>query len=313
MNLDSGHPPPIHVVAPPSVSRSDQPSGPRLWLMAIRPRTLTIAVAPVVAGTALAEFETGRFDPLPFFAALAGAVAIQAGTNLYNDVADALRGGDQPMRQGPPRITALGWAPPSQVRLAALLSFALAAVVGLYLAAVGGWPIMALGAASLVAGWAYSGGARPIAYTPLGEAFVVAFFGVGAAGGTYWLQAHALSAAALTVGVALGLVAAAVLLANNYRDIEPDRLAGRRTLAILAGPEPAKAIYAALMLAPFPLLASPVGPAGGWLALAALPWAITLVRKFSTEPRGPAFNAILGATARLELALAVLIVVGGRL
>ncbi|MGE5505596.1 MAG: 1,4-dihydroxy-2-naphthoate polyprenyltransferase, partial [Actinomycetota bacterium] len=286
------------------------PGGWRLWWMAIRPKTLTIAVAPVVAGTALAAAAQGRVHWLPAVAALFGALAIQAGTNLYNDVADALRGGDQPMRQGPPRVTALGWATPARVRVAALAAFGLAALAGLYLAMVGGWPIIALGATSLAAGWAYSGGPRPIAYTALGEVFVVAFFGVGAVAGTAWLQGQGPSPEVVVAGIALGLIAAAVLLANNYRDIEPDRLAGRRTLAIRIGPEPSKAVYGALLAVALGLLACPLGPHGGWLALGAAPLAVHLVMRFSAQPRGPAFNAILASTARLQLVVAALVAAG---
>ncbi len=310
MNLGTSAPPTGIAPGQPTTRADQPPAGWRLWWLAIRPRTLTIAVAPVLAGTAVAAAESGHLSVPPMAVALFGAVAIQAGTNLYNDVGDALRGGDQPLRQGPPRVTALGWAPPAKVRLAALIAFGLAAVAGLYLAAVGGWPILALGVASLVAGWAYSGGPRPIAYTPMGEIFVIVFFGVGAVGGSYWLQAHALSAAAMATGAALGLVAAAVLLANNYRDMEADRLAGRRTLAIRIGCEPSKALYAILMLVPFALLASPAGPERGWIALLALPLALRLIRRFATEARGPAFNLILGHTARLELVVATLIAVG---
>ena len=310
MNLGTASPPAGITPAQPATRADGPPAGWRLWWLAIRPRTLSIAVAPVVAGTAVAAAETGRFDPLPMVAALFGAVAIQAGTNLYNDLGDALRGGDQPLRQGPPRVTALGWATPARVRFAALVAFGLAALAGLYLAAVGGWPILALGVASLVAGWAYSGGPKPIAYTPLGEVFVVAFFGLGAVGGSYWLQANALSPAALATGLALGLLAAAVLLANNYRDLEPDRLAGRRTLAIRIGCEPSKALYAVLTLVPFLLLASAIGPERGWLALLALPLALNLIRRFVTEARGLAFNGILAHTARLELVVATLVAVG---
>jgi 1,4-dihydroxy-2-naphthoate octaprenyltransferase len=292
-------------------SRADQPpAGWRLWWLAVRPRTLTIAVAPVVAGTALAWAETRLIDPAPFLGALAGAMLIQAGTNLHNDVADALRGGDQPMRQGPPRVTALGWAPAARVRNAALVCFALAALMGLFLIMRGGVPILALGIASLIGGWCYSGGPRPIAYGPLGEVFVVAFFGLGAVGGSYYLQAGTVSAATLGVGVAIGLYAAAVLMANNYRDMEADRLAGRRTLAIRAGITASRAFYAAFLLAPFALLAGPSGPPGGWLTLGAVPIAVGLIRRFVTEDRGPAFNAILGGTARLQLIVAGLLAVG---
>ncbi|CAA7626849.1 1,4-dihydroxy-2-naphthoate octaprenyltransferase [Candidatus Terasakiella magnetica] len=312
MKLQTGQtePPPTDI-PDPTASRADQPpDGWRLWWLAIRPRTLTISVAPVVAGTALAWRDMGHVDPRPFAASLLGALLIQAGTNLYNDVADALRGGDQPMRQGPPRVTALGWASPDRVRHAALVCFALAALVGLYLAALGGWPIIALGAVSLLAGWGYSGGPRPIAYTPWGEVAVIAFFGIGAVGGTAYLQTHTLTSSSLLVGAAIGSVAAAVLLANNYRDMEPDRLAGRRTLAITVGIDASKVFYALFVLAPLVLLASPLGPPGGWICLGAAPLALGLIRRFATETRGPAFNLILASTARLQLLIAALLALG---
>lgn len=289
------------------------PTGWRLWLAAIRPRTLTIAVAPVVAGAGLAFSLSHTLHILPLVATLLGAVLIQAGTNLWNDVSDALRGGDQPMRQGPPRVTALGWATPETVRRAALISFAAAAAVGLYLAVLGGWPVVALGLASLAAGWAYSGGPKPIAYTALGEVFVLAFFGIGAVAGTLWLQLHTLPPQALVLGIAIGLPAGAVLMANNYRDLEADRLIGRRTLAICLGPDGAKAAYAGMVLAPFAILMLPTAPAGGWVALVAAPLAIKLVLAFATQARGPAFNRILAATARFQLVLAALVTVGCQL
>jgi 1,4-dihydroxy-2-naphthoate octaprenyltransferase len=297
--------------APPPASRGDRPpTGWRMWLLAVRPRTLTIALSPVLVGAAAAWGEFADFRPLPLLAALIGAILIQAGTNLWNDLGDAMRGGDQPMRQGPPRVTALGWAAPGRVRRAARLCFALAATVGLYLAWVGGWPILVLGAASLLAGWAYSGGPRPIAYTALGELFVVAFFGVGAVAGTVWLQAGQLSPAVILLGTAVGLPAAAVLMANNYRDLEADRMVGRRTLAIRLGTDGSRGAYAAMMLAPFPLLMIPAAPSFGWLALLAAPMAVRLILAFATQPRGPAFNAILGATARFQVFLALLMAAG---
>lgn len=278
------------------------PTGWRLWLAAVRPRTLTIAVAPVMVGAGLAFSLSRTLHVLPLAVTLLGAVLIQAGTNLWNDLSDALRGGDQPLRPGPPRVTALGWAAPERVRRAALISFAAAASAGLYLAMAGGWPVVALGLASLAAGWAYSCGPKPISYTALGEVFVLAFFGLGAVTGTVWLQLHALPVQAWVLGLAMGLPAAAVLMVNNYRDMEADRQVGRRTLAIRLGPAGSKAVYAALVLAPFTML--------GWLALAVLPLAVKLVRDFCVTPRGPAFNGILAATARFQLVLAALVVIG---
>jgi 1,4-dihydroxy-2-naphthoate octaprenyltransferase len=286
------------------------PRGWRLWWMAVRPRTLGIAVAPVLAGAGLAWARAHGLEMLPLAATLLGALLIQAGTNLWNDVGDALRGGDRPQRVGPPRVTALGWASPRRVRHAALLCFAAAALVGIYLAVVGGWPIVALGGASLLAGWGYSGGPRPISYTPLGEVFVLAFFGIGAVAGTVWLQLAHLPPEAVIVGVAIGLPACGVLMANNYRDMDADRVAGRRTLAIVLGAKGARLAYAAMVLAPFVVLLSPAVPPGGWLGVAALPLALRLAYRFTTTSRGPAFNALLAGTARFQLVLACLVTIG---
>lgn len=314
MRLDPGstdrHPP---TQGQPATLAAEPPTGLRLWLMAVRPRTLTIAVAPVLVAAGLAWGLAHTLLVLPLLATLLGAVLIQAGTNLWNDVGDAVRGGDQPMRQGPPRITALGWASPGRVRAAALISFAAAAVVGLYLAWVGGWPVVALGLASLVAGWAYSGGPKPIAYTALGEVFVLAFFGLGAVGGTVWLQLGSVPPEAVVLGLAIGLPACAVLMANNYRDLEADRLVGRRTLAIRLGAEGSKAAYAGMVLAPFAILMAPAAPDGGWVALAAAPLAVKLVLAFASCPRGPAFNTILANTAKFQLVLAALVTLGCQL
>lgn len=313
MRVESGPPKGTspRVEPPPQASRADEPpTGWRLWLVAMRPRTLTIAVSPVVAGAGWAWAEFAALRPLPLLVALLAALLIQAGTNLWNDLGDSLRGGDQPMRQGPPRVTALGWASPDRVRRAALGCYALAGLGGLYLVTVGGWPILALGAASLVAGWAYSGGPRPIAYTALGEVFVVAFFGIGAVCGIVWLMGDAASWRAVLVGVAIGLPAAGVLMANNYRDLEHDRLVGRRTLAIRLGTDSSRLAYAAFVLAPFPMLLIPVLPVGAWLCLLAAPWALRLSLAFATTPRGPAFNALLAGTARYQLLLASLLALG---
>ena len=313
MRVDSGPPKGAspRVEPPPPTSRADQPpTGWRLWLLAMRPRTLTIAVAPVLAGAGWAWAEFAALRPLPLLVALLAALAIQAGTNLWNDLGDSLRGGDQPLRQGPPRVTALGWAGPERVRRAALCCFALAALGGVYLGAVGGWPILALGAASLLAGWAYSGGPRPIAYTALGEVFVVLFFGIGAVAGTVWLMADAVSWRTVLLGIAIGLPAAGVLMANNYRDLEHDRMVGRRTLAIRLGNDASKLAYAAFVLLPFPVLLSPLMPVGAWACLLAAPWAVRLLLAFAATPRGPAFNQLLAGTARYQLALAALLAVG---
>lgn len=289
------------------------PAGWKLWLLAARPRTLPLSAAPVLAALALAWRETAVLHILPGLAALLGAMLIQIGTNLYNDARDGERGGDGPDRLGPRRVTAAGWATAAAVRRAAWLCFGGAAALGLYLVWVGGGPILGLGALSLLCGWAYSGGPRPISHTPYGELFVLAFFGLGAVGGTYWLQTGGLSPAGLLLGLLLGLPAAAVLLVNNHRDRVGDRRAGRRTLAIVLGPQGALAAYALLLAGSFvltPLLAWASGDVGVLAGLLALPAALALIQRMRSEPPGPGMNGLLAQTAQFQALLAALLVVG---
>src|SRR5664279_770027 len=192
------------------------------WLMAARPRTLSLSITPVAVGTALAWAVDSQIHGPAVLAALLGSMCIQLGTNLHNDAVDSERGGDGPDRVGPPRVTALGLLSGRNVKRGAAACFALAALMGLYLVAVGGWPILLLGMLSIASGWAYTGGPLPIAYTPLGELFVIAFFGVGAVGGTYWLCAGTLTLAPVLAGLAVGCFAAGVLMVNNFRDAAAD-------------------------------------------------------------------------------------------
>ena len=214
------------------------------WLMAARPRTLSLSITPVIVGAALAWAADRKIAGLAVLAALLGAIFIHLGTNLHNDAIDSERGDVGPQRTGPLRVAASGLVDSRSVEHGAAVCFAAAALVGIYLAVIGGWPILLLGMLSIVSGWAYTGGPLPIAYTPLGELFVIAFFGVGAVGGTYWLCTGYFGSAALLTGLALGLVAAAVLMVNNHRDAAPDARRGRRTLAIVADPRVTTWIYA---------------------------------------------------------------------
>jgi len=285
----------------------------RPWLMAARPRTLGLSVSPVVVGAALAWAVHGHIDAPAVLAALVGSMCIQLGTNMHNDAADSERGGDGPDRVGPARVTASGLLSAHGVKRGAAVCFAAAGLAGLYLVMIGGWPILLLGILSIVSGWAYTGGPWPIAYTPLGEAFVVAFFGVGAVGGTYWLCTASLDAPALAAGLALGLMAGAVLLVNNFRDREADARVGRRTLAIVAGPTGTAALYAAAMLAPYALLwpmarALPHQPL--WLPLVALVPTLVLIRRFMREPPGRGFNRILVQTVQLQVLFGFLLAAG---
>lgn len=304
------------ISSPPSVT-GETSSWRRLgyWVMAVRPRTLPLGASPVLLGTALAWQAGTALSLTTFLATLFSAVLIQAGTNLHNDAADGERGVDGPARRGPPRATAMGWLPASQVRAAAYICFALAAVAGLHLVSIGGWPILVIGVLSLMCGLAYSSGPLPISYTPLGEVFVLAFFGIGAVGGTYLLQAGALTLPALIGGAMLGLQAAAVLHLNNMRDCESDAAAGRRTLAIQVGHGASVVVYAALMLAPYLLLVGlwveemklPI--AARLLPMLSLPVAVTMVRSVATARSGADFNRLLAGTAQLEAAFAVLLCV----
>jgi 1,4-dihydroxy-2-naphthoate octaprenyltransferase len=280
------------------------------WIEATRPKTLLLAASPVVAGVALAAAQTGRLAPFTALLTLLASVAIQAGTNLHNDAADFERGTDTPARLGPPRATAQGWFTPDQVKTAAYMVFGLAFAIGVLLALRGGWPIVALGLASLAAGWAYTGGPRPIAYGPFGEVFVLAFFGVAAVWGSHYLQTLTHGPGAGLVGLALGLPAAAVLLLNNYRDLETDRVAGRRTLVQLIGQDRTRWLYAALLIGPLPILLASGLPGRPWLVLAALPLALALIQRLFHGPGGPGLNPLLGTTGGYQALLVALLALG---
>ncbi len=295
------------------ISLAAAPRGWRVWWIAARPRTLSLAAIPVLTGSALAWSEGAPLLWLPALAALCSAMSIQVGVNLHNDVADFAAGNDRAERVGPPRVTAAGWARPEAVRRAAAVAFTIALALGAYLVGVGGWPILLVGMASLLAGWSYSGGPRPVSHTPFGELFVWLFFGVVAVAGSHYLQSGRLATSALATGAALGMLAAAVLLVNNIRDRIDDCAAGRRTLAALLGPVRARQVYAAMVLAPFllaPLLSvsEPKRP-GALLALLALPLCLSLNRALR-QSEGAALNAVLADTAQACFVFGLLLSVG---
>lgn len=277
------------------------------WLLACRPKTLSVSLSPVLVGTAIAWHDTHTLLWLPLLAAALGAAFIQIGTNLFNDVGDFLRGTDTPGRLGPRRATAEGWLTPGMVKAGAWFSFALAFLCGIYLVRHGGWPIVAIGLASLAAGWAYTGGPKPIAYGPLGELFVFVFFGLVAVGGSYYLQTLSLTPTALLAATLVGIHAAAVITVNNYRDHDGDKAHGKNTLAVRLGRPATRHVYTLEMLAPYALLPALGGL--GWpaaLPLLSLPLALRLIARFHREPPGPVFNPILAGTAGLQLVFACL-------
>jgi len=291
----------------------DKSSSWRVWLLAARPATLPASIVPVVVGTAAAVHDV-VFLLLPFLAALVASVLIQIGTNLANDVFDFEKGADTGQRLGPPRVTQSGLASPQQVRQAMYLSFAAAAVLGLYLISVGGWLILLLGVLSIAAGVAYTAGPWPLGYHGLGDLCVFLFFGLVAVMGSYYLQTGTINLRALAVALPVGCIVTAILVVNNLRDIETDRRAGKRTLAVRLGARLTRLQYTLLMLTPFGLVAVCVMlhllPMACWLSWLALPQALRAVRTVLSGVEGADLNAVLKATAQLHLFFGVLLTVG---
>ena len=289
------------------------PSGLRIWLMAARIRTLPAAVAPVLVGTAVA-IERGIFRPGAFAAALLGSIFIQIGTNLANDYSDARRGADAEDRVGPVRVTAGGLVPPRQVLIATYVTFGLAVGCGLYLVVVAGIELLIVGVASIAAGVLYTGGPKPYGYEGLGELFVFVFFGLVAVAGSTFAQLESWPWQAFVLAVPVGLLASAILVVNNVRDMDSDKRAGKRTLAARLGRERGRTIYAlmvygAYVVAPLPWLLGSLSP---WLALPwlTLPPAIALVRTVREHADGPTLNEMLARTGMLQLAFCLLLSAG---
>ena len=289
------------------------PGGLRIWVTAARVRTLPAAVAPVLVGTSLAGF-LGVFHWARFLAALIGAIFIQVGTNLSNDYSDARRGADTEDRLGPVRVTAGGLVPPRTVLVATYVSFAVAVLAGIYLVVVAGWVLLAIGAASILAGVLYTGGPRPYGYEGLGEAFVFLFFGIVAVAGSFYVQTRDLRWEAFALAVPVGLLAAAILIVNNVRDVDTDRRAGKRTLAVRLGREGARDMLAAVIYVSF--LLAPVtwwfGPLTAWLFLSwlALPLAAQVVRTVRNRRDGPSLNGALARSGLLQLTFCTLLSAG---
>jgi 1,4-dihydroxy-2-naphthoate polyprenyltransferase len=285
----------------------------RIWIMAARLRTLPAAIAPVLVGTSLA-LGAGHFEALAFVAALLGAMFIQVGTNLSNDYSDARRGADTEDRLGPVRVTAGGLVPPGQVLIATYVTFGLACACGIYLIAVAGWELLAVGAASILAGVLYTGGPRPYGYEGLGELFVFLFFGIVAVTGSYFVQVQQLPWQAFVCAVPVGLLASAILVVNNVRDLETDRRAGKRTLAVRLGRERTRVLYAAMLAGAFLCAPLPwiLGSMEAWLLLPwlTIPLALALIGVVRTRVDGGALNGALARTGLLQLLFCVLFSAG---
>jgi 1,4-dihydroxy-2-naphthoate octaprenyltransferase len=281
----------------------------RDWVAGARPRTLPAAIVPVAVGSGVA-FGYGRFSLWRAALALAVALALQIGVNYANDYSDGIKGTDA-RRVGPVRLTASGLARPRQVLAAAFGCFGVAGLTGLVLAAVTTWWLLVPGAAAIAAAWFYTGGTRPYGYRALGEVAVFLFFGVAAVAGTAYVQMRSPAWLAVAASAPVGLLACALLIINNLRDIPTDRLAGKRTLAVLLGDRRTRLVYTGCVVAPFAVAAAltPMAPLA-LIALAAAPLAVPPLRGVHDGATGPGLIAALGQTGRLQLAFGALLTLG---
>ena len=277
------------------------------WVAGARLRTLPAAAAPVLVGTgAAAQLDSARLGPA--LLALGVALALQVGVNYANDYSDGIRGTDVD-RVGPMRLTASGAASPRSVKTAAFGCFGVAALLGLWLIALSGeWWMILVGIAAIAAAWYYTGGRHPYGYRGLGEVGVFIFFGLVAVLGTTYTQAGRLSWPAWVGAVAVGLLACALLMVNNLRDVPTDALVGKRTVAVRLGEHRARRAYAALVIVPVLL---------GVLCAFASPWclfvsvllvpAVVLAVVVLLGARGRALVPVLAGTGLLELAFGALL------
>ena len=283
------------------------------WWLAIRPKTLPAAIAPVILGWAIA-YQSGSFHILAALASLMIALLIQIGTNLINDVVDLSRGADTEARTGPTRVTQSGMLTPQQVWAGVIVAFGVSVLLGLYLVLITGLPALILGIASLLAGIAYTAGPYPLAYNGLGGLFVLIFFGFGAVGGTVLVTADSLPAATWYGALAAGVLTVNILVINNIRDIETDQAAGRTNLAVRFGRQAAEWQYALNLVLAFamPFLLICEGLASFWalLPMITLPRGIQIWQILRSGRSGRELNPQLGRTAQLLLGFCLLLAIG---
>jgi 1,4-dihydroxy-2-naphthoate octaprenyltransferase len=280
----------------------------RAWVLAARPKTLPAAVAPVLVASALA-FSQDAFAALPATVALLCALLIQIATNLANDYFDYVKGADTAERIGPVRVVQSGLLPPRTVRNAMLAVLAVTFVLGLYLVWVGGWPILLIGVLSLLCAVAYTAGPLPLAYVGLGDVFVFVFFGVVAVMGTYFVQTLQWSREAFIASLPIGAISTAILVVNNYRDIDTDRRSNKRTLAVRIGRRASQVEYGLLLALAYGVALWQVfARMSPWflLPLATLPLAFALIHVLLRSTDGVELNHALGGTGRLLALYALL-------
>ena len=286
------------------------PTGWRLWAAGARPRTLGAAVSPVMVGTSVAYAEGGDIEWVRAALALIVALGLQIAVNYANDYSDGVRGTDR-NRAGPLRLTASGAASPSAVRNAAVLALAVAATAGIALSLLVTPWLLLVGVAAITAAVLYTGGPKPYGYFGLGELMVLVFFGFVACAGSTFVQHERIPKTAWCASLTVGLLACAILLANNVRDVKTDAVAGKRTLAVRVGERRARQLYALCVLGAFVAVAplAYVFPTA-LVAYAAVPFAIGPVHLMQTAQEPPRLVAALIGTARLQLLVAALLTVG---
>jgi len=280
------------------------------WVEGARIRTLPAAAAPVLVGTG-AAYALGAGSVVRALLAAGVALALQVGVNYANDYSDGVRGTDD-VRTGPPRLTGSGAARPGTVKAAAFASFGIAGVLGLVLCAVAGtWWFLAVGALCVLAAWFYTGGRNPYGYRGLGEVFVFVFFGLVATLGTTWTQALRLSWPAVAGAVGIGLIACALLMVNNIRDIPTDTVAGKRTLAVRLGDRNARRVYVAMVVLPLVLaLAIALAHPLALLTLAVVPGVVRAARRVLGGAQGRELIVVLRDTGLIELGYGLLLGAG---
>jgi 1,4-dihydroxy-2-naphthoate octaprenyltransferase len=286
-----------------------------VWMEAARPRTLPASIAPVIVGTAASEHVVlpAAVSWIRFLLAFGVALTLQVAVNYANDYFDGVRGVDTNDRVGPRRVVAAGLVPPGRMKAAIGAMLGIAGVLGLALAALAGWELLLVGLAAGAATIGYSGGPRPYASAGLGEVFVFVFFGLVATVGSAYVQDERLTVLPVLAGVAMGVLATALLVVNNLRDIPTDAAAGKRTLAVRLGDARTRQLYVGLVGVAFATAGVMVAIAGeGWLALPLLsvPLFARAVGTVRSSPPGPELIAALERTAQAQLVFAALLVVG---
>lgn len=300
--------------APREDVRTPAPGSFRAWVLAARPATLAVSLAPVAVGAAIAiTVLGGAVNGLAIAAAAWGAIWIQIGANFANDVFDFEKGADDETRLGPPRAAQLGLLTPEAMRWGMVVSFVLAFVAGLYLTFVAGWVIVAIGVASILSAIAYTGGPYPLGYNGLGDVFVFLFFGLVAVAGTVWVGCGQLPTVTWLAASAVGALATCVLVVNNVRDFPTDRKCGKRTVVVRFGRRFGISEFAILVvgahLMPVAIWATGLSGLGVLLGTVTLPLGIAILRRVA-RTEGAALNPYLGATARLMLLQALMMSLG---